>query len=434
MGTTASSLGASVLALALPLSGCGSETTETKAGLSPRAALPDGGELPNSPDGFLYARVTTNGGAVHEGRLRWGGDEEVFWSDYFNGYKKENPWTTYVPPEVLTEIRPVEILGFRITEREHEIPLGRPFMTQFGDIERIEAGDRQLFVVLKSGTVFELDRMNADDLGDGLRIWKVDGEVLDMGERRIGKIEFLPAAPFDALPGRLHGTVRTTQGDFTGHILWDRLKSLDTDELEGRSADGTTVLRFDTIASISRQGGDAATVTLHDGAKVELTSGPDIGEDNRGTQVHDPRYGRVLIPWEAFERVDFTPGDTGPGFDEFRPGRALTGSVTRRDGRRVAGRLVYDLDESESTETLDAPAGGVTYTMPFGAVRSIELPDGDDPARVLLTSGEALRLERSGDLADRNIGVLVFGQDGRSPELVPWNEIARIDFEPPTDD
>ena len=54
----------------------------------------------SEPDrGFLYGRVTTLGGAVYQGRLRWGGDEEAFWSDYFNGLKKENRWATQAWPE-----------------------------------------------------------------------------------------------------------------------------------------------------------------------------------------------------------------------------------------------------------------------------------------------------------------------------------------------
>ena len=437
MRRTVSSLGATGLALLLPLIGCDGEAPQAGGAHSGPANAPSTSAPPNAHQGFLYARVTTIGGVVHQGRLRWGGDEELFWSDYFNGYKKENPWARFIPPEALTETRPVEILGFRIAEREEEVQLGRPFMTAFGDIERIEADGRDLRVVLKSGTVFELDRMNADDLGDGLRIWEDDGEVLDLGERRIHTVEFLPTPPQDALPARLHGTVRTLQGDFTGHIVWDRLKCVGTDELEGRTAEGPTAIRFDTIGSITRRGSDGATVTLRDGTKVELSGGRDLGEDNRGTQVHDPRYGRVLIPWEAFERADFGAGGTGPGFDDFTPGRALTGGVTTRDGRRLAGRLVYDLDESESTETLDAPSGGVTYTVPFGRVRSIELPVGDKDAqlpRIRLAGGETLRLERGGDLADGNLGVLVFGRDDASPELVPWAAIARIDFEPATDD
>lgn len=41
--------------------------------------------------GFLYGRVSAYDGATYQGRLRWGGDEEAFWGDYFNGTRDENP-------------------------------------------------------------------------------------------------------------------------------------------------------------------------------------------------------------------------------------------------------------------------------------------------------------------------------------------------------
>lgn len=46
---------------------------------------------------FIYGRITTVEGGTYEGRLRWGGGEEAFWGDYFNGAKKENPWAGHVP-------------------------------------------------------------------------------------------------------------------------------------------------------------------------------------------------------------------------------------------------------------------------------------------------------------------------------------------------
>lgn len=48
-------------------------------------------------DGLLYGRVTTHDGAVYEGRLRWGGNEEALWGNYFNGFKDENSWVAYAP-------------------------------------------------------------------------------------------------------------------------------------------------------------------------------------------------------------------------------------------------------------------------------------------------------------------------------------------------
>ena len=175
-------------------------------------------------------------------------------------------------------------------------------------------------------------------------------------------------------------------------------------------------------------------VTLGDGREIALSNWGSIGRDNRGLSVDDRRYGRVLVPWDAFERVDFTPGDSGPAYSDFPPGRALTGSVTPRAGKRLVGRLVFDLDESETTETLDAPAGGVDYILPFGLIASIE-PAGREEtgarARVVLHAGEELQLERSGDLGKGNAGVLIFGDGAQHPEYVPWPDVARIDFDRP---
>ena len=149
--------------------------------------------------------------------------------------------------------------------------------------------------------------------------------------------------------------------------------------------------------------------------------------------VDDPRYGRVLISWDAFERIDFSPGGTGPAYDDFRPGHPLMGTVVTRSGRRLTGRLVYDLDESETTETLDAPSEGVDYTIPFGLIASIQ-PLGEagaESARVTLHSGEALQLERAGDLAEGNAGMLIFSDGRGSPEYVPWTDVAQVDLDRP---
>jgi len=386
--------------------------------------------------GFLYGRVTTRSGAAYEGRLRFGGDEEAFWGDYFNGFKDENPWAAEVPPERLTESRPVTILGVEITRREWKPNLGRPFMARFGDIRRVAPSGRELLVTLKSGTGFVLNRFDADDFADGVRVWDDEPGVVDLGERRIRSIEFLPTAELDSVADRLHGTVRTSQGSFTGFVQWDRQSSLGSDELQGRTADGEVSLRFDAIRTIARDSANSALVTLRDGSAFVLSGTRAVGRGNRGVYVDDRRYGRVLVSWEAFERLDFSAtGGSGPAYDDFPPGQPLSGAVTTRMGSRLAGRLVFDLDESETTETLDAPAGGIDYTIPFGLVASIALPDqegcGDGRhAGVTLHSGETLELECAGDLGEGNAGMLIFTDGGESAEYVRWLDVERIDLEP----
>ena len=139
----------------------------------------------------------------------------------------------------------------------------------------------------------------------------------------------------------------------------------------------------------------------------------------------------MLISWDAFERLDFSAGGSGPAYADFPPGRPLTGSVTTRAGRRLAGRLVYDLDESETTETLDAPSRGVDYTIPFGLIASIVLPGREKRARVTLHNGEELQLERTGDLGERNGGMLIFVDGSQRPEYVLWTDVEQVDFERP---
>jgi hypothetical protein len=396
------------------------------------ATPPGAGDTPGTDvhPGFIYGRITTIDGNGYEGRLRWGGDQEAFWSDYFNGAKAENRWAAYAAePE---DSSPIEIFGLRIGGRDRGTNLRRLFMARFGDIARIEPHFRDAQVTLKSGTVVALDRFAAGDIDDGIRVWDRKHGVVDVDARQIRTIEFLAAAPIGAGPARLHGTVRTRHGTFTGFIQWDQQHSVGSDELRGRTTGGEVTLRYETIRSITRTSRDTALVMLLDGHEMTLSATRAVGSNNRGIYVDDVRYGRVLVSWDAFERVDFGPGGSGPGYADYLPGRALTGSVTTRDGRRLSGRLVYDFDESETTETLDAALPGVDYNIPFSLIASI-LPNGREGhgaphATVILRGGEELQLERTGDLGDRNAGVLVFADSRERPDNVPWTDVAQIEL------
>jgi hypothetical protein len=388
-----------------------------------------------TPASVIHGGITTDDGAVYEGALRFGGDDEAAWGNYFNGVKNSNPWAVRVPPEQLRERVPVEFFGVPIARFDREIDLGRPFMARFGDIARIDAPGRSLRVTLKSGTVFELDRFSADDFADGVRVWDARRGVVDLDEWQVDSIEFLAAPQAVAAPELLHGTVRTPQGDFTGFVQWNRKQGVASDQLAIEPQEGRGV-PFAAIRSIAHRSSDSALVSLRDGREIVLSRSPDVGDRSRGIYVDDARYGRVLISWDAFERIDFSAGGTAPAYDDFPPGLPLTGGVVMRSGRRLDGRLVYDLDESETTETLDAPWQGIDYTILFGLVASIELQALEDEGslphvRVTLHGGEELELERSGDLSDRNAGVLVFLDDRERPEYVPWSDVARLHFDGP---
>jgi hypothetical protein len=352
-----------------------------------------------------------------------------------------------VPPERLPKTSDaIEIFGFELSRRESPADLARPFMARFGDISRIELVGADVRVTLKSGTAFNLDWHAFNDFDDGVRVWDDLQGVRDLapamarslpgtGGGRIRAIDLRPAPGRGDTPPRLRGTVRTPQGDFSGFIQWNRNEGLGTDHLDARTSDGPVAVRFDTIRAIARDSRKSSRITLFDGREMVLTGSAEAGDDNLGIYVDDPRYGRVLVSWSAFERLDFSPGGSGPSYGDFPPGRPLGGIVTTRSGQRSAGRLVFDLDESETTETLDAPSQGVDYTIPLGLIASVVLDEqrepGTGPAAVTLHSGETLRLDLAGDLGMGNAGMLIFVAGSQRPEYVPWAEVARIDFDRP---
>ena len=75
---------------------------------------------------------------------------------------------------------------------------------------------------------------------------------------------------------------------------------------------------------------------LVDGREIVLSGTREAGHGNLGIYVDDRRYGRVLISWDAFERLDFSPSGSGPAYGDFPPGHPLTGSVTTRAGCATA--------------------------------------------------------------------------------------------------
>jgi hypothetical protein len=375
---------------------------------------------------IIYGRITATDDAIYEGRLCWGGDQEAFWGDFFDGAKDDNRWAVHSPQP--TERR-LEVFGFKIGGRDRNFD--RPFMARFGDIAHVDAQLAHVRVTLKSGTVVVLDRFAAGDIDDGVRVWDGKRGIVDLDARSIRTIAFLPTVPLAGAPVRLHGTIRTRNGgEFTGFIEWNRQDSVGSDLLEGVTDSGEhRGVRYDRIRSFSRRSTDTVLVTLLDGRELVLSGTRDTGQGPLAIYVDDARYGRVVIAGDAFERVEFSGGGSGPAYGDFAAGRPLAGSVTTRDGRRLTGRLVYDFDESETTDTFDAPAHEVEYNIPFSLITAI-VPAGraGQSGRIVLRSGDQLELESKGDLGPRNAGMLIF-VDGRDrPDYVPWNNVEQIDL------
>ncbi|NNE71391.1 MAG: hypothetical protein HKN29_13660 [Rhodothermales bacterium] len=388
----------------------------------------------DAKSGAIYGRVSTEDGTVYQGRLRWGADEEAYWGEYFNGRREGNPWAEVAPEGALRFNEPVRLLGLSLGNIDRRVRLDRPFMARFGDIARIDTRRTEFRVTLKSGSVHDMDRFESDDLADGVQIWDESGKSVYLDEWSIRSIEFLETPVGTKAPERLYGSVTTRLGSYIGYLRWNREQGSYADSIEGSSGGRYLTVKFNDILSIERDAQDRARIALTDGDVMLIEGNTERGFAPRGVYVYDSRYGRVSAAWDEILSVRLGTVGTGPGYDDFPPGLELTGSVRTIQGEHLTGRIVYDLDESETTETLDAPLRGLDFSIPFGLIRSINLEEGQSlssaHANVELHSGEVLQLERAGDLADSTAGVLVFEKGRTVPHHVPFSVIAELTFAP----
>ena len=396
--------------------------------------LPGWASAASDTQGFIYGRVTMESDRVYEGRMRWNGDEEAFWGDHFNGSKEDRPYLDEMPERVRRRDRDrdegsIRIMGIRIGSSSWHSS-GRSLVARYGDIEKIEVGrGDEATLFMKSGETLEIDG-GSNDVGSRIYIWDNEIGEVKLDWDRIDTIEFLPTpANIDVHVTRLHGVVKTDVGDFEGYVQWDKEECLSTDELDGESEDGDVSIPMGKLTSIERRSRRSSTVTLRSGREMVLDGTNDVDDDNRGIFVEDARFGRVLVPWDAFERVDFSePGPSGPAYDDFKPGGPLRGTVTDVDGDKFSGRIVYDLDEAQTWEILNGDWRDVEYNIPFSLVKSI-VPRGGDSSRVTLKGGEEVTLEDAADVGDGNDGILVIPDGGGDGTYIDWDDVERIDFD-----
>ncbi len=395
--------------------------TARSAGSAPPAAAVE-------PGGFLYGTVETTAGRRYTGVLRWG-DEEAFWDDLFNAEKAKLPYIDRLPKDQRRR-REIRILGLRFSYDWGEGFSGRQFIARFGDIKEIrpKTGEK-VDVVMKSGTTYQLDD-GSNDIGATVRVQDPGLGTVEIDWKKIERIDF-QAAPSGAGPldHRLYGEVATEDGVFRGFVQWDSQECLGADKLDGESEDGKLSLEMGRIRSIEKKNRNGARVGMKDGRTYDLHGTNDVNSSIRGIFVEDEHFGRVKISWDAFNRVDFREGPaTGRGYADYKPATPLQGTVTDRDGKTWKGRLVFDLDESESWEMLNGERHGVEYDIPFERVRSIA-PFDDDTSDVTLRNGRELRLEDSQDVTASNSGVLVMPERGGPEHYVPWEEVRRVEFD-----
>ena len=383
---------------------------------------------PASPvDGFIFGTVETRRGESHTGVLRWD-DEEAFWDDLFNSSKRELPYLEYAETERDEDSSWWERFGRTIGREFGMERQVRVVAVRFGDLAAIRpTGADDAVLVLRDGTELEVSGY-ANDVGTTVTVIDAKPGRIQVRWKEIAEVRFSSTPP-DADPGsvRLHGTVTTTDRELAGFIQWDSQECLSTDRLDGDANGERISVEMGDIRSIERRDRRSARVVLKDGAESVMSGTNDVDDDIRGIHVEDPRFGRVEVPWDEFVRVVFddAPG-SGRGYSDYAAPRRLAGTVTRRNGDRLTGRLVFDLDEEWSWEMLDGSTSGLDVTVPFSMVAAIE-PRGRSGSVVELGTGETLELEDSHDVGSDNDGLLVLA-DGSDPTFVPWRDVRRIDF------
>lgn len=383
-------------------------------------------------DIYIYGTVETDDGETYTGQIRWG-KEEAFWFDYFNSSKPENEYLDYLSRADLKHLDKERnnhnFLDGLVTWNNGNSDHTHSFACQFGDIKSIEVGRRErVELTFKNGHQMRLEG-GSNDIGTEVQV--TDSEIghIKIKWKNIEKVTFENApSSFESHYGApLYGTVTSESGEtFTGFVQWDHDERLAHDVLNGETRDGDMDIEFGNISKLEKTF-RGTEVTMKSGRNFELRGTNDVDDGNRGIIVNIPGKGRVDIPWDEFEMVEFSTAKMGVvDYGDFDGGIDITASVTTESGDTHKGRIAYDLDETYQFEILNGKKDGIEYFIPFHLVKEIK-PKGRRSSIVTLKSGDTIRLEDSVDIDEGNDGILIFENDD-DPIYVRWEDVASVNL------
>lgn len=390
-------------------------------------------------EGFIYGKVYMIDDRTYEGPIRWG-KEEVFWTDVFNAGKEENRNLRYLNSrerDALDERQhQYEVwassgnwnrwFGNWSDDRDRDNDYTHQFACPFGAMKSLEPiGRKAAEITLQSGKRVIVSGEGYNDMGTEIKIMDPDMGEVELSWSRIRKIEFMksPKAIENRFGKPLYGTVESSAGTFTGLIQWDHDERLSTDKLDGDTDDGDIALEFGKIKSIERKGW-YSQVVLKSGREMRMDGSNDVDDSNRGIIVTTKEM-TIDIPWREFDKVTFSEPSVVATYDQFASQGELNATVTTRDGKKLSGRLVFDLDEEFDFELLQGNQNEVEVEVTFKSIKNIK--PGRYRCEVELKSGKRLVLEDAHDVDDKNQGLLVF-TDKADPVYVLWENVELIEL------
>lgn len=382
-------------------------------------------------EGFIYGKITTIDGKSYTGQMRWGDRGEGYWTDHFNGNKEENENYRYLSREDRNELRDRQSSNrswssFNISWGRDSWETTHEFRTEFGNISRIDINRRsEVELTLRNGDrIYVKD--GSDDFGTSITLMDEELGKMKLNWSRIESIEFMntPSRIANKIGDPLYGTVSYYGGTIKGFVQWDHDERYTTNVLDGDTRDGDMKIEFGNIKSIERDRSGANVVTTS-GRELYLRGSNDVNGENGGIIVSTD-FGRVDIPWKEFKKVDFEKApNSGKAYSAYAVEK-ISGTVETTDGKKLNGKIIFDLDEEYNFEIIQGENEGIEYFIPIASIKSFT-PRNYDNATIVLKNGTEVMLGEGRDVSEENEGVLVFSGSG-DPVYIAYNKIKKITF------
>ncbi|MEG0795074.1 MAG: hypothetical protein RR397_01010 [Odoribacter sp.] len=373
--------------------------------------------LCNASDFKIFGKITTVDNEIYTGYITWN-HSKTLWIDFFEAGKVENLYTTYFNKS--TGIK------FQQNGEIHYTPSIHQFSCRFGNMKKIRLiAPNKIELELKGNQKLVLKKGQYNDIGTPVRL-ENDTLQLDFIWDHISEIEFM-SSPSSGVQQLSFGVVKSNHASYTGIIEWNNRGQNNAKQFHIYAYSKEVNIPLRLIKKIERKSEQSITI-FTDQHDYNIKTAHSNNNQQKSVTVLMPNIGKVIIPWDHLETLEFTPQESHKllSYNDFKSPEALQAEILTQDGERLIGTVAYDLDESLNCEIIEGMNDNITYFIPLRYIQSIE-PKNYLYSFVTLKNGSALSL---GDMQDMNLdnnGIMVFIPQ-QLPVYVPWNEVKKITF------